>query len=72
VLWQWEQRWGARLVACRDTMLQFVVERPPAPGEQAWELAGQIRALARNLDMDRWELAVALTEGDAWFIDNRP
>jgi hypothetical protein len=72
VLWQWYRRWDARLVASWDTMLQFTVHRRPAPGEDAWELAGQLKALARNLNMHRWELAIALPEGDAWFIHNRP
>jgi hypothetical protein len=47
-------------------MLPFVVvERRPTPGDEAWAAAGQVKRLARNLDMDRWEVAVALPEGSA-------
>ena len=53
-------------------MLQFQVGRPPAPGDEAWTAAGQLKALAPNLDLSRWELAVALPAGDAWFVHNRP
>jgi hypothetical protein len=53
-------------------MLQLVVERPPAPGDEAWTVAGQILALATNFDIFQWELAVALPESEAWFIHRRP
>jgi hypothetical protein len=72
VLAQWRQRWDARLVASWGTMLQFQVGRRPAPGEEAWTAAGQLKALAPNLDLSRWEVAVALPAGDAWFVHNRP
>ncbi|MBB2944575.1 hypothetical protein FB565_004304, partial [Actinoplanes lutulentus] len=72
VLWQWQQRWDARLVACWDTMLQFEVHRPPVPGDDAWAAARQLLALGPNFDIQQWELAVAVTEGDAWFVHNRP
>jgi hypothetical protein len=72
VLAQWRARWDARLVASWGTMLQFQVGRPPAPGDEAWTAAGQLKALAPNLDLSRWELAVALPAGDAWFVHNRP
>lgn len=72
VLARWRRRWDARLVASWGTMLQFQVGRPPAPGDQAWTAAGQLKALAPNLELSRWELAVALPAGDAWFVHNRP
>ncbi|WP_091321150.1 DUF4253 domain-containing protein [Micromonospora chersina] len=72
VLAQWRHRWDARLVASWGTMLQFQVGRPPAPGDEAWAAAGQLKALAPNLDLNRWEVAVALSAGDAWFVHNRP
>ncbi|MFI6327697.1 DUF4253 domain-containing protein [Micromonospora chersina] len=72
VLAQWRHRWDARLVASWGTMLQFQVGRPPAPGDEAWTAAGQLKALAPNLDLNRWEVAVALPAGDAWFVHNRP
>lgn len=72
VLAQWRDRWDARLVASWGTMLQFQVGRRPTPGAEAWAAAGQLRALAANLDLSRWEVAVALPAGDAWFVHNRP
>ncbi|MET8832477.1 DUF4253 domain-containing protein [Micromonospora sp. NPDC004540] len=72
VLAQWHHRWDARLVASWGTMLQFQVGRRPAPGDEAWTAAGQLKALASNLDLSRWEVAVALPAGDAWFVHNRP
>jgi hypothetical protein len=72
VLAQWRHRWDARLVASWGTMLQFQVGRRPAPGDEAWTAAGQLKALAPNLDLSRWEVAVALPAGDAWFVHNRP
>ena len=72
-LTQWRHRWDARLVASwGGTMLQFQVGRRPAPGDEAWTAAGQLKALAPNLDLSRWEVAVALPAGDAWFVHNRP
>jgi hypothetical protein len=72
VLAQWRHRWDARLVASWGTMLQFQVGRRPAPGDEAWTAAGQLKALAPNLDLSRWEVAVALPAGDAWFVHDRP
>ncbi|MGN9775370.1 DUF4253 domain-containing protein [Micromonospora sp. H33] len=72
VLAQWRHRWDARLVASWGTMLQFQVGRRPAPGDEAWTAAGQLKALAPNLDLSQWEVAVALPAGDAWFVHNRP
>lgn len=72
VLAQWRHRWDARLVASWGTMLQFQVGRRPAPGDDAWTAAGQLKALASNLDLSQWEVAVALPAGDAWFVHNRP
>jgi hypothetical protein len=71
-LWQWQDQCDARLVANWFTMLQFVVHRPPKRGDQAWTLAGQIKAIAKNLGAHRWELATVLPHGDAWFIHSRP
>jgi Domain of unknown function (DUF4253) len=69
---EWETRWGAELVAAWGTMLQYVVARRPEPDEHAWQLAGQLLALGGNLEMDRWQLALAVTVGDAWFLHDRP
>ncbi|SCF29397.1 protein of unknown function (DUF4253) [Micromonospora viridifaciens] len=71
-IWQWEQQWGAELVASWGTMLQFVVGRQPALGEQAWHLALQLLALGGNLEPSPWELALAVTRSDAWFLHDRP
>ncbi|MBB3097992.1 hypothetical protein FHR83_005677 [Actinoplanes campanulatus] len=32
--------------------------RRPAPGDEAWTVAGQLEALAPNLELSRWEVAV--------------
>ncbi|WP_433288915.1 DUF4253 domain-containing protein [Micromonospora sp. CA-244673] len=72
VLAQWRHRWDARLVASWGTMLQFQVDRRPTPGAEAWTAAGQLKALAPNLALSRWEVAVAMPAGDAWFVHNRP
>jgi hypothetical protein len=69
---QWERLWGAELVACWGTMLQFVVARRPALDEQAWQLAEQILAVGGSLQMPPWQLAFALTRSDAWFLHDRP
>ena len=71
-LWQWHHRWDAHLVACWDTMLQFVVHRPPALGDAAFELAGQLLDVATHLEMHQWELATVLPDGTAWFLHSRP
>ncbi|MBG6066956.1 DUF4253 domain-containing protein [Micromonospora ureilytica] len=72
VLAQWRHRWDARLVASWGTMLQFQVGRRPTPGDEAWAAAGQLKALAPDLELSQWEVAVALPAGDAWFVHNRP
>ena len=72
VLWQWYERWDVRPVACWDTMVQFVVHRPPTPGEDAFTAARQVLALSPNVDVLQWELAVAMSACDAWFLHNRP
>jgi hypothetical protein len=72
VLAQWRMRWDARLVAAWGTMLQFQVGRPPAPGDEAWTAAGQLMAIAPNLELNRYEVAVAMPAGNAWFAHNRP
>jgi hypothetical protein len=53
-------------------MLQFEVHRPPAPGEDAFTAARQVLALSPNVDIDQWELAVAMRAGNARFLHNRP
>jgi hypothetical protein len=72
VLLQWHERWDVRSVACWDTMLHFEVRRPPAPGEDAFTAARQVLALSPNVDIDQWELAVAMRAGNARFLHNRP
>ncbi|MFE9658131.1 hypothetical protein [Micromonospora sp. NPDC006431] len=46
--------------------------RGDALGDEAWTATGQLKALAPNLNLSRWEVAVALPAGDAWFVHNRP
>jgi hypothetical protein len=69
---QWQRQWGAELVACWGTMLQFVVARQPALGDPAWQLAIEHLATANSLQAEPWELALALTRSDAWFLHDRP
>ncbi|REG01282.1 uncharacterized protein DUF4253 [Asanoa ferruginea] len=69
---QWEQRWGAELVASWGTMLQFTVARQPSLGDQAWQLALQLLAVGGSLQPQSWELALAVTRSDAWFLHDRP
>ncbi|GIM89604.1 hypothetical protein [Paractinoplanes toevensis] len=68
----WHHQWGAELVASWGTMLQFLTSRQPEPGEQAWELAGQLKKVGTSLQMDQWLLALALPHTDAWFLHDRP
>lgn len=70
--WQWHQRYGAEMVACWGTMLQFFVERPPALGDAAWELAVQLKAVGGSLDVSTGELAFGVSQGNAWFLHDRP
>jgi hypothetical protein len=69
---RWDQQWGAELVASWGTMLQFVADRQPALGEPAWQLALQQLAVGGSLQTPPWELALALTRSDAWFLHDRP
>ena len=72
VQYQWHLQWGAELVASWGTMLQFIVSRQPEPGEQAWELAGQLKKVGTSLQVQQWLLALALPHTDAWFLHDRP
>lgn len=72
VLRDWRDRWGAELVASWGTMLQLLVARPPQDLESAYELAGQIKTVAGSEQSMRYELALALTRSDAWFLHDRP
>ena len=72
VQWQWHHRWGAELVASWGTVLQFLTSRQPDPGEQAWELAGQLKKVGTSLQMDQWMLALALPHTDGWLLHDRP
>lgn len=71
VLWQWHDGWDATPVASWRTMLEFSVQRPPTAGIEAWTVAGQLTSLARGVELQRWELAMALPTGDAWFLRDR-
>jgi hypothetical protein len=71
-MWQWHSHHGAELVANWRTMLQFVVDRPPAHGDQAWTLARQIKAVGGSLQDPDWLLAFALPDCQHWFLHDRP
>jgi hypothetical protein len=53
-------------------MLQFLATRPPVDPEDAWQLAGELMTIGSSLQHERWELALALPHGDAWFVHCRP
>jgi hypothetical protein len=73
ILWQWHQRCGARLRACwSDLALEFEVDSPPVQGEDAWEVSGQIDALAGDRKLPRWQTALALPQAPLWTIYDRP
>ncbi|WP_369069387.1 DUF4253 domain-containing protein [Kineococcus terrestris] len=72
VLREWYEKWGAELVACWGTMLQFVVGRPPASGREAWNLNRQIMTMAGSLQDPPWMRALALERTDTWFLHDRP
>jgi hypothetical protein len=69
---EWQERWGAELVASWGTMLQLVVDRPPQDPRDAWTVAGQLLAVGGSLQLSRSELALALPGSDAWFLHDRP
>lgn len=71
-LHQWHQAWGAELVAAWGTMLQLVAARRPTPGDEAWNLAHQHKSFASHQDADRWQIALALSRSDEWFLHSRP
>lgn len=69
---RWNGRWGAELVASWGTMLQFTIGRRPQPGEEAWDVAGQLLAWGGSLQMSQWQLALVLSRVDTWFLHDRP
>lgn len=72
VLREWHEKWSAELVACWGTMLQFEVGRPPASGQQAWDLNRQIMIMAGSLQDPHWMRALALERTNTWFLHDRP
>ena len=69
---EWEQRWGAQVRASWGTMVELSVERPPTNAEDAWQVAGQVLAAGSSLQLDQWELALALPRCTRWFLHDRP
>jgi hypothetical protein len=69
---EWHERCGAELVASWGTMLQFVVNRPPASGQDAWDVGQQILSLACSHQDPAWHLALALERTRTWFLHCRP
>jgi hypothetical protein len=53
-------------------MLQFVVSRPPASGQEAWNLNRQIAIMAGSLQDPDWMRALALERTNTWFLHDRP
>jgi hypothetical protein len=75
VLSLWEERYGAELVANWGTMLQFVVSRPPATLDEAWELAVDIDLIAPSgnaATVHVRDTARFLWRRHTWFAHCRP
>lgn len=72
VIRQWDESWGAELVAAWSSELKFLVARRPEPGPRAWKLARQLKAVGGNLALEPWQLAFAVTRSDGWFVYDRP
>lgn len=71
-LLEWQATWDADLVAAYSTILHLSVARRPTDPEQAWRLAGQLKAVGGSLQMYQYELAFAVMQSDAWFLHDRP
>jgi hypothetical protein len=72
VLEEWSARWGAEVVANDGVLVVLDVQRPPAGGEQAWELTHQVQHFAGSLQIDRWLLALLLERSRSWTLFERP
>ena len=72
VLREWHEKWGAELVAFWGTMLQFIVSRQPASGQEAWDLNRQIATMAGSLQDRPWMRALALERTNIWFLHDPP
>ena len=72
----WQERFGAELVANWGTMLQFSVSAAPTALEEAFELAVQQQLVAPCTTILPGEtirdLARHLWRGDRWFLHERP
>lgn len=76
ILRAWSQRWSAELVANWGTMLQFLVERPPAKLDEAWDLAWEQATVAPDTlhfpEVSVRDHARALIGRGDWFLHERP
>ncbi|WP_430785956.1 hypothetical protein [Actinoplanes sp. G11-F43] len=68
VLRCWYEQWRAELVAAWDGARQFVVGRRPETADDAFTLACQIATVAGRLEMNLWEIALAVTDGEEWIL----
>lgn len=73
---RWREMYGAELVAHYGTMLEFVVEHPPASFEQACTLAREQLAFALCTtylpSLTLGDHARSLVGRDTWFLHQRP
>lgn len=73
---EWENRYGAELVANWGTMLQLVVARPPDSLDEAFDLAAEQAQVAPCTTVLPGEgirhLARHLWRGERWFLHERP
>jgi hypothetical protein len=73
---EWQDRFGAALVASWGTMLQFVASAPPLTLAEAFDLAAQQAVVAPSTTIlpgeSIRELARHLWQGERWFLHERP
>lgn len=76
LLRHWQDKFGAELVAHWDTMLQFIVQRPPQTSDEAFSLAVQhYWAAPCTLDLPGerlYQYAESLLHSKRWFLHERP
>jgi hypothetical protein len=76
LLRDWKRQFGAELVAHWGTMLQFIVERPPADADEAWDIAWQHDVIANSLlgqsGVEIRHHAAMLMRERRWFLHERP
>jgi hypothetical protein len=55
---------GAELVACWLTVVEFFVERQLAPGDDAWQIALQVRSWTGNINRSTLDIALSISHDE--------